>query len=308
MKILYQNRDSRTWIGGDSIKLEKIMEGMKKLGFEVGFSHELVEPSVKDYDLVHVFNLTMGWTKCQIQNAINNNKPYVISAIYHGGEGCYSYTEQRAFVKGAKSVIVMSEEEKEKMRVELSLDDKTMEKFYILMNGIDDVFFEGKHEQGRHYVMTAGRFEHLKNFKATAKACKRLGYPLLVVGEPSNQNYIDEVKNEYPELVYIEAIDRSWMPHFYKHAKVYCLLSDWEVLSYSMLEASASGCNIVYTDHALGGKKLPFIEVADIKNEDDICAKLKTQWEKPNDNMLSDYLSFCTWKNHCKKMREIYSK
>ena len=307
MKILYQNRDPNSWIGGDSMKLQKIMEGVKSLGIETDFSHRVNEERAKDFDIVHCFNLSMDWTKQQLNNAKMYNKPVVISSIFHPSEGCYSYVEQKGFVEYAKAVIVMSQAEQDLMKEKLDLSNETMEKFHILPNGIDDMFFDVASNKSRHYVMAAGRFEHLKNFLAVAKATNELNLPFLIVGPLSSPEYLDQVKQANPRTVYIENVSRYWMPHFYKHAKVFCVLSDWEVFSYTLLEAGASGCNCVYSNQALGGKDLPYIKVADIKDQPDIVNKIKESWGLENNLEFSNMLrEKFTWPKHCEKMKEIY--
>jgi len=307
MKILFQNRSPSSWIGGDSIKLQSLMDSLKLLDVDVEFSHNIHEPKAKNADIVHVFNLSMDWTKHQIKNAIMYNKPLVISSIFHPSEGCYSFQEQKGFVEYAGAIIVMSQAEQDLMAKTLKLNDETLKKFHIIPNGIDKPFFDVAGEKGRHYVMAAGRFEHLKNFKAVAKACKALGYPLLIVGSASNEQYIEETKKENPQMVYIEDVPRHQMPKLYSHAKVFCVLSDSEAYSYTILEAGASGCNVLYTMKALGGKDLPYIYLTDIENDQHIIDKMQEAWQRGNDNQFSDYLQQeFTWDNRSRQVKEIY--
>ncbi|MDA2922363.1 hypothetical protein MYX07_03795, partial [Patescibacteria group bacterium AH-259-L07] len=82
MKILMQIRQDAYKIhGGDVIQLEKTKKYLKKTGIAVDTSTAL-DPNVRNYDLVHLFNLMSTDTYYQYRNAKKYQKLIVLSTIY----------------------------------------------------------------------------------------------------------------------------------------------------------------------------------------------------------------------------------
>ncbi len=307
MKVLFQNRDPSSWMGGDAIKIQKIIEGLRELGVDVRFSHRINEEEAKNVDIVHLVHLSMTWTKGHWQNAKIYGKKIVVNSIFHPVE-CPQFTsqEQNELCKDASAIICMSEAEKNLIGERISFrDDK---KFHIIPNGIDKMFYDVIGLTDRNYVMGAGRMMSGKGFLLLAQACKELGYPLLIVGPKFESGLVEKIKKVNPQVICIGEVPRETMPYLYGHARVFCSLSNWEVFSYTLLEAGASGCNIVYTNLALGGKDLPHIEIANIKDMNDIKAKITKQWDKGYSQDLSNWLNSndFTWEAVCKKIKKIY--
>ncbi len=84
MKILMQNRiDAFDKPGGDTEQMLKTKEQLEVLGLQVDVSLEY-HPDLSSYDLVHLFNTTrIHETYVQFLNARRQNKPVVLSPIYH---------------------------------------------------------------------------------------------------------------------------------------------------------------------------------------------------------------------------------
>ena len=83
MKILFQNRRKDLWQGGDYVQMEETARALRKLGYEIDISDEyVVKPDVIErYDLVHLWNFSMEWTKFQLWVARKHKKPVVCSMI-----------------------------------------------------------------------------------------------------------------------------------------------------------------------------------------------------------------------------------
>lgn len=93
MKVLFQTRTNLySAPGGDLIQIEKTKEYLEKLGVSVDISLEF-EPDLKEYDIVHLFNL-MDPQDIYLQciNAKKQNKKVVLSTIY----GLYTEYERHA--------------------------------------------------------------------------------------------------------------------------------------------------------------------------------------------------------------------
>lgn len=83
MRVLMQIRpDYESKSGGDSVQLLQTKRCLESLGVAVDISTEL-EPDLRGYDLVHLFNLTRVQESCfQARNAMKQDKPIVLSTIY----------------------------------------------------------------------------------------------------------------------------------------------------------------------------------------------------------------------------------
>ncbi len=93
MKVLFQSRTNLFDApGGDMVQMLKTKEFLEKLGVTVDVSLEF-EPDLKDYDLVHLFNLMEPQDIYrQMINAKKQNKKIALSTIY----GLYTEFEKKA--------------------------------------------------------------------------------------------------------------------------------------------------------------------------------------------------------------------
>ncbi len=82
MKVLFQNRhNALTHPGGDTEVMHRLQAELESLGVKVNFSPQLQD--VRDYDLVHLFNLTILPASHQFaENVITQGKPYVVTSLY----------------------------------------------------------------------------------------------------------------------------------------------------------------------------------------------------------------------------------
>lgn len=93
MKVLFQSRANLySAPGGDLVQMEKTKKYLEKKGIIVDISLES-EPNLEGYDIVHLFNLMEPQDiYLQMQNAIKQNKKFVLSTIY----GLYTEFERKA--------------------------------------------------------------------------------------------------------------------------------------------------------------------------------------------------------------------
>jgi len=93
MKVLFQSRTNLFDApGGDMVQMLKTKEFLEKLGVTVDVSLEF-EPDLKDYDLVHLFNLMEPQDIYrQMINTKKQNKKIALSTIY----GLYTEFERKA--------------------------------------------------------------------------------------------------------------------------------------------------------------------------------------------------------------------
>ncbi|MFA5185365.1 MAG: glycosyltransferase family 4 protein [Patescibacteria group bacterium] len=247
MKVLFQNRPKGSWIGWDMVQLEKIMEAVKKLGVEVEFNDQPVySPALayRHFDIVHVFNFSMDWTKYQILTASIQNKPVVASMIYHEAEEYVSYPEQQELLNYVYPVF-LSTTEIERVKRHLTFDNA---KATVIPNGIDKFWFKKVSVNERPpFVLTVGRIEPSKGQFGAAEACKKMDMSYVMIGERKDEAYAKAC----------EAYGAIWLPPMkpdelikqYAACSVFCLPSKAEIFPLTVMEAGAQGKPIVLTDN-----------------------------------------------------------
>lgn len=141
MKVLFQSRKTLFSVpGGDTVQILKTKEYLEKLGVRVDISTEL-EPDLKKYNLVHIFNLMRGQeTYLQVRNAKKQRKKIVLSTIY----GLYTEYERKA-----RGSIVQS--------VSNILNPYQIEYLKIIVRGFKNKEFH----KGTVYILLKGYFKIL---------------------------------------------------------------------------------------------------------------------------------------------------
>ena len=82
MKVLLQNRFTLLQTGaGDRIHFFSLLHYLKKQGIDVSYSLSS-HTCLKEYDLIHLFNITQGDTYFQFINAKKQKKPVVLTPIH----------------------------------------------------------------------------------------------------------------------------------------------------------------------------------------------------------------------------------
>lgn len=187
----------------------------------------------------------------------------------------------------------------------------------VVPNGVDDEFggssgeaFRLKHALTNDFVLHVGRFESRKNLIALAAAVKRLGYPLVLIGNMSSDpSYTHLVKQAAPDdTIYIPELPHEELGSAYKAAKVHALASWFETPGLSSLEAGLAGCNVVTTDR--GTTEEYFSDLAwycDPADEKSIEQAVQTAYEAPKSHKLRDrILEKYTWDEAAAVTEEAY--
>lgn len=299
MKVLFANRDPKSWIGGDQIQLEKTRTELGKLGVETRFtSLNIPDPEdIVDVDIVHCFNFCAPWTKFQIWQASKLEKKIVCSMIYHETDKLVDYPTQQAMVNECSALIFLTKGEVDRARRHLDIPP---EKIWIVPNGIDAQWFEPVHPVPSD-VLTVGRIEEGKGQLAVAKACKELGLQYTCIGELS----------EYAKLVaaqgakILPAMTQEELRQYYAGCQVFCLASMREVMPLSAMEAGAQAKNIVLTSGCEWRIPAEYVTFDDVES---IKSGIQAALERPDNTELQTMLRSMTWENVAKSVREIYDK
>jgi glycosyltransferase involved in cell wall biosynthesis len=133
--------------------------------------------------------------------------------------------------------------------------DAPRQRVHCVPNGVEDVFFQGREiRRGRWLVCTA-TLTSVKRTLELAEAAVAAQRPLWLIGrpfapdDPYAQRCVQYVQ-KHPEWIRYEGPihDRNKMVEAYHQARGFVLLSAFESLSLSALEAAACGCPLLLSD------------------------------------------------------------
>jgi len=126
---------------------------------------------------------------------------------------------------------------------------------HVIPNGVEDVFLNSQPApRGKWLVCTATIIE-LKGVLKLAQMAVQAKTPLWLIGQPHSDTdgyarHFLEFARQNRELVRYEGpiADRERLSRIYREARGFVLLSKWESLSLSALEAAASQCPLFLSD------------------------------------------------------------
>jgi len=307
MRVLLQNRPAELWTGGDQIQLEQIQKALVKKGIGADYNGQpVISPAflMSQYDIVHLFNFSMLWTKYQLWVGKKWKKPVVCSMIYHESDAFIPYDQQQIMLDSLDAALFLAPGEVERVRRHLIIPD---EKIFFVPNGIDPFWFnpvtvdEGVMQSG--FILTVGRIEPSKGQLAVAKACIKLNVPYICIG--------DVVDNSYRAL--LDGLGAIILPRmgpedlikFYASCGVFCLASRAEVMPLSAMEAGAQGAPIVLTDHC-EYKDIPGVHWVEFENVDKIVEKLRLALLGGKNLQWREQLRSMTWDKVADQLITIY--
>ena len=122
-------------------------------------------------------------------------------------------------------------------------------------NGVEDIFFNHPAAKRGSWVVCVATITEVKRVVHLAEAAIRAKTPVWFIGKPYSESdaYAQQFRalaNSQREIIrYDGAIpDREKLAQAYREARGFVLLSAWESLSLSALEASASECPLLLSD------------------------------------------------------------
>ncbi len=269
---------------GYNIQIYKTIEYLQKKGIDISVSEEL-DPSLKGYDLVHVFS----YASEQFVSLLRQNVKYVMSPVYCDKKYFFGYGngfslwqilkrkiklvitsftdininvfnvyQQRyayfQFLKNAAALLPNSNLEKEQIFMELNYPQAQM---FVVPNGADESFAarNGKELFVQKYGLTnfillVGRIEPHKNQKNLLKAVRGLKIPIVLVGQlrADHEKYYQECRKIKKDFLHIPELTGEMLVSAYQNARVHVLPSYFETTGLVTLEALLAGTRAVSTD------------------------------------------------------------
>jgi glycosyltransferase involved in cell wall biosynthesis len=129
------------------------------------------------------------------------------------------------------------------------------DRIHVIPNGVEQVFFESKPAQRGPWLVITATITEQKRIVELAQSAALAETPLWIIGKPYSRTspYADrfvEMTKQYPQLLRYEGPinDRETLARTYREARGFVLLSTYESLSLSALEAAACGCPLLLAD------------------------------------------------------------
>jgi glycosyltransferase involved in cell wall biosynthesis len=129
------------------------------------------------------------------------------------------------------------------------------DRVHVVPNGVEGVFLQSKPEPRGRWLVCTATITPLKRITVAADAAVAAHIPLWVIGRPyteSDPYYLRfrQLVQAHPDLLRFEGPvhDRQQLARIYRQARGFVLLSAWESLSLSALEAAACECPLLLSD------------------------------------------------------------
>jgi glycosyltransferase involved in cell wall biosynthesis len=131
------------------------------------------------------------------------------------------------------------------------------ERIHVVPNGVEDVFFRSPPVPRGKWLLCTGTIAQIKRVVEVAQAAVLTKTPIWFVGRPFSdsdpyaQRFL-ELARAHGEIIRYEGpiADRARLAQIYREARGFVLLSQYEALSLSALEAAACQCPLLLSDQS----------------------------------------------------------
>ena len=129
------------------------------------------------------------------------------------------------------------------------------ERVHVVLNGVEDVFFQSAPANRGEWLVCTATIRDIKRTVELALAAVEAETPVWIIGkpyaesEPYAQQFLQVVR-EHPRFVRYEGAieNRETLARVYREARGFVLISAYESLSLSALEAAACECPLLLSD------------------------------------------------------------
>ena len=126
---------------------------------------------------------------------------------------------------------------------------------HVIPNGVEDVFLNSQPAARGKWLVCTANILAMKRVLELAQMAVQASTPVWIIGKPHSEEEdypkrFREFARLHPEMVRYEGAitDRSQLGRIYREARGFVLLSEWESLSVSALEAAACECPLLLSD------------------------------------------------------------
>ncbi len=307
--------------GGGEMQLLAYKRYLPQFNIEVGL-FDLWRPHFLDYNLVHFFSVMGGsWHFCHFVRQLK--LPLLITSslwITEETKQLYPWEEIKHQLQFANRIITNSDIESTQLAQIFSLPK---EKFAVVYNGIDPVFFEPAAPDlfRKHFgiefpfILNVGNIEPRKNQLNLLQAMKQFkNLKLVTIGHIRDKAYARQcLELGEEQFVFLGALDHDnpLLRSAYAACEAFALPSTLETPGLAALEAAAQGARIVIT--AVGapreyfGKYAHYVE--DPQNSDEIAAQLTQALATPAPGAaLVQHMRSFAWEKTLLSLVDVYQQ
>jgi glycosyltransferase involved in cell wall biosynthesis len=255
--------------GGQQIQILRTREALEKLGIEVEFLrwHDAEQPG----DVLQVF----GRIPVHLLAAAQRKGMKVVVADLLAAQGArpaWRRSLQKFIMRGLESVmsadqatalgwrsygladacIALTDWEARLLR---EMFGARPERIHVVPNGVEDVFLNAARAQRGPWLVCVATIAQVKRVVELAQAAIEAQTPIWFIGQPYSESdsYVQsfvQLARSNPNIIRYEGPiqDRTKLAQAYREARGFVLLSAWESLSLSALEASACECPLLLSD------------------------------------------------------------
>ena len=137
----------------------------------------------------------------------------------------------------------------------MRIHDAPPSRVHVIPNGVEDLFLNSQPAPRGRWLVCTATITELKGVLRLAQMAVQAGTPIWFIGRPYSDadDYARrflEYARQTPEVVRYEGpiADREQLARIYREARGFVLLSKWESLSLSALEAAACQCPLLLSD------------------------------------------------------------
>lgn len=221
-----------------------------------------------DFDLLHLWGLDLQHEQT-IRWARLSGKKTILSVLvkYPGWQNRFRFAVswllgpwrmKARMLTQVDAVTVVNQQQAEYL---CSIVGYPRERIFVVPNVVEDIFFAPPHSVAGfnldidNYVLSTGNICQRKNQLSLVRACRSLGVPLLLVGNPlpGEENYARAVSEEIsgdPRMRWLRGLPAGSpeLAMVYDQAALFALVSLEETQPISALEAAAAGKPLLLTN------------------------------------------------------------
>ena len=338
MKILFCSYQSISFMkGGPTYKILMLKKHLEKFNIKVDLFNQWEPDSVKNYDMVHIFNAHSGVYHFAKSLTLNNIK-YIVNPIFFSKHSNYKIrlylyllSKISSFINGtfseisivkevcknAELIMPNTTEEENIIKNGLGLYNSRYSTFY---NGVEKRFFHSdpslfiKKYNIKNFILHVGHIgAKRKNTLRLLKALKTIHYPTVIIGNVLNNNEGQKclkLIKDNSNILFLNWIEHSdpLLESAYAASKVFVLPSLYETPGRSALEAGLAKSNVVITP--FGGTKEYFSSYATYVNPYSIkqiqASIINSINSNKSDNLSIHIKENFLWETIAKKLKTEY--
>jgi len=304
--------------GGGEMQLMNYARHLPAAGVQVDLL-DIWKPQLPEAELVHFFSLVGGSSSfCHYIRHVRRLPLVITSSLWVNDENFRSYPVDEIRHQMAMAHVVVTNSDMESQRLS-DYFELPRDLFQAVYNGVDRSFlppadpqdFRTQFKVEGPFLLNVGNIEPRKNQLGLVRAVKSLGLPLILIGQPRDQDYFQQVMQEGSGFTrYLGRLehDDRLLRSAYAACSLFVLPSTLETPGLAALEAAAQGAKIAVT--AEGSTQDYFgdhVTYLDHRSPEAIGSAIRQELTQTRDGALARHIAErFTWDRIAKDLADVY--